>query len=300
MNSLFELLKVQDCENKEKTAAALTILQQKLNKCMAGGELIEKKNVSSVSDKVLSQDGRFILALEDLKKNNEKFVDQDFKPEASSLNITPEKVDRWQHFEWKRATEILMLNKDMEKREIFSGKIDHKSIRQGELGNVYFLSVLSILAEKPHRIRDLFITQDVNDHGFYVLRMCVGGEWVQIIIDDFVPCYADQPVFSNTKGRELWVLLAEKAWAKIHRSYQSIEGGFSDEVFHELTGAPTEFVRTKDELFLDKLTKACENKALVAASSSATGNSAAKEALNEVGMTAAHCYAILGLHEIIG
>ena len=87
---------------------------------------------------------------------NEKFVDQDFKPESSSLNITPEKVDRWQHFEWKRATEILMLNKDMEKREIFSGKIDHKSIRQGELGNVYFLSVLSILAEKPHRIRDLF------------------------------------------------------------------------------------------------------------------------------------------------
>ena len=129
--------------------------------------------------------------------------------------------------------------------------------------------------------------------------MCVGGEWVQIIVDDFVPCYADQPVFSNSKGKDLWVMLVEKAWAKIHRSYLNIEGGFSDEVLHELTGAPTEFVRTKDENLLQKLKKACDNRAIMAASSSATGNSAAKEALNEVGMTAAHCYVILNVHEIV-
>ena len=38
----------------------------------------------------------------------------------------------------------------------------------------------------------------------------------------------------------MWVLLLEKAWAKIHNSYDNIEGGLVTEVLHDLTGAPVE------------------------------------------------------------
>lgn len=34
-------------------------------------------------------------------------------------------------------------------------------------------------------------------------------------------------------------MLLEKAWAKLHGSYFKIESGFSEDVFRELTGAPT-------------------------------------------------------------
>ena len=34
-------------------------------------------------------------------------------------------------------------------------------------------------------------------------------------------------------------MLLEKAWAKLHGSYFEIESGFAEDVFRELTGAPT-------------------------------------------------------------
>jgi calpain-15 len=52
-----------------------------------------------------------------------------------------------------------------------------------------------------------------------------------VLVDDYFPCYPDGhpsapgPCFSRTKGHELWVLILEKAWAKLHGSYQNIISG---------------------------------------------------------------------------
>ena len=46
-----------------------------------------------------------------------------------------------------------------------------------------------------------------------------------VVIDDFIPCAKKAPVFSSANGNELWVILLEKAWAKLHGSYERIIGG---------------------------------------------------------------------------
>ena len=42
-------------------------------------------------------------------------------------------------------------------------------------------------------------------------------------------------------------MLLEKAWAKIHGSYDSIELGFAHETLYDITGAPVEVLLTNEE-----------------------------------------------------
>ena len=60
-----------------------------------------------------------------------------------------------------------------------------------------------------------------------------------IVIDDFIVCKEANPCFSRAHGNELWVLLAEKAFAKIHGNFERIEAGLCYETLRDLTGAPS-------------------------------------------------------------
>jgi calpain-15 len=53
--------------------------------------------------------------------------------------------------------------------------------------------------------------------------MCIAGEFYNIVMDDFFPYNSGhrQFSFSQAKGSELWVLLLEKAWAKINGNYEA-------------------------------------------------------------------------------
>ena len=70
--------------------------------------------------------------------------------------------------------------------------------------------------------------------------MCKNGEWQEVIIDDHFPCYPNGgPMFSRGNRHELWVLLLEKAYAKLHGGYKNIVGGLPHEAMMDLTGCPT-------------------------------------------------------------
>ncbi|MFM7854464.1 MAG: C2 family cysteine protease [Flammeovirgaceae bacterium] len=48
-------------------------------------------------------------------------------------------------------------------------------ILQGKLGNCYFLSSLAGLAEKSHRIINLFPNIQINENGIYMARILHDG-----------------------------------------------------------------------------------------------------------------------------
>lgn len=91
-------------------------------------------------------------------------------------------------------------------------KVEPDDIEQGELGDCYLLSSLSVLAEQEDRVEALIDPERTRvDLGLFVARFCVGGHWRQVLVDDAFPCYAADaggggddglkgPIFSHSKG----------------------------------------------------------------------------------------------------
>ena len=78
--------------------------------------------------------------------------------------------------------------------------------------------------------------------------MLFRGKWRIIDLDENVPAIYSSPVFGKSLDKELWVILLEKAWAKLYGSYRHIEAGFPEESLHDLTGAPIKHIFLKKSL----------------------------------------------------
>lgn len=95
------------------------------------------------------------------------------------------------------------------------------------------MCALSALAEFPGLVTKLFLPESrvVSPAGVYKLRVCKNGIWQVVTIDDCFPCFpGGGPAYSRAHGPELWVLLVEKAYSKLHGCYAAIKMGWAYEV----------------------------------------------------------------------
>jgi len=144
-------------------------------------------------------------------------------------------------FRWFRASQIL--NNKGKLYESFSGN----DIEIGVLEDYYLLSSISALAEYPGRIERVFVQKEPNNAGCYLVSLYISGKLVEVAIDDFFPVNAENRlVFTGTKYNELWVMLIEKAWAKVNGRFETIQKGSSCEALAALTGAPVEYLNHKE------------------------------------------------------
>lgn len=67
-------------------------------------------------------------------------------------------------------------------------------------------------------------------HGVYIVRLYKGVSWHYLVIDDRFPAHVDTPEFwfaACQDPAEIWVPLLEKAFAKMHGSYEALISGGS-------------------------------------------------------------------------
>ena len=121
---------------------------------------------------------------------------------------------------------------------LFDENIEPQDIKQGTLGDCYYMCALAALAERPDRIKKLFVVHERNPEQCTSIILCKNGVKQLVIVDEFVPCKNGYPTYSRAKGQETWVLMLEKAWAKIHGSYERIVSGNCQNAIRDLTGAP--------------------------------------------------------------
>jgi hypothetical protein len=211
----------------------------------------------------------------------------------------------YSNIEWRRPSDFMASNGG--EIRVFDNGINPSDIRQGYLGDCWFLSALAALAEFPVLVEALFPadSKEYQKTGVYHVKFCKNGLWTSIRVDDYFPCFpASGPLFSRSNGNELWVLLAEKAYAKLHGNYDAIKTGWCYEAMIDLTGAPCKSFRLDDPLLKSKIDNGelwseflrfdLENYIMTASTpgedeSCATG----KRQKNSMGLVAGHSYTVI-------
>lgn len=241
---------------------------------------------------------RTLTLLQQYDKQDKNFNDQSFLPSKEILGH--EWVTRHNHLNilWQRPHEFLAA--DYSNVHLFEN-IDPNDIEQGQLGVCYLLAAISAVAEFPSRIQKIFINQQSNAQGVYGVKFYVQGVPTEIVLDDYIPCTKSSkekisPVFSKPKGNELWVLLLEKAWAKLFGSYAKIETGVSDEAFEYILGVPSFLYlaghQTVDQIWR-KIYSADKKNYIISAST-------LQDTDGTVGLASSHTYSVISAHKVGG
>ena len=112
-------------------------------------------------------------------------------------------------------------------------------MNQGNIGNCWFISAASALAEEKGRMESVFINDSVSAKGIYGLNFYTLGILHTVIVDDYLPLVELPGGFKYTIAAKvgsdgsLWPTILEKAFAKYHGNY-----------FHTVMGDPQMAIKT--------------------------------------------------------
>jgi hypothetical protein len=122
--------------------------------------------------------------------------------------------------------------------DLFNDGADYNDINQGALGDCYFLAGLSSLSDTDQNLVEQMVT-DLGD-GTYAVRFYRNGQEVYLRVDADLPAYYSGLAYAQTSETgEIWVAIAEKAYAHFRYNqdtYDSIQGGWMDVVYEQVTG----------------------------------------------------------------
>ncbi|XP_068427781.1 calpain-10 [Clinocottus analis] len=170
------------------------------------------------------------------------FEDPDFPSDDTSLfsdGSTP--IARLQgEITWRRPQEICP------SPALFPDTFSLGHAKQGLLGDCWFLCACTYLLKNKLLLNKVFPPEqpqwdDSRYRGSFQFSFWQQGHWTEVTIDDRLPCLNSTLCFSRCHSpTAFWVALMEKAYAKLHGSYERLWAGQVSEALVDFTGGLAE------------------------------------------------------------
>ncbi|XP_075699903.1 calpain-3 isoform X4 [Rhinoderma darwinii] len=259
----------------------------------------DRRNGEGSLNKPLKFEGQDFLNLRRECIGKKKLFEDDVFPAGGqSLGYKEfgQKATKVKNIIWKRPKEIC------ENPQFIIGGANRTDICQGDLGDCWFLAAIACLTLNEKLLfRVIPPEQNFTENyaGIFHFQFWRYGDWMDVVIDDCLPTFNNQLVFTKSSQRnEFWSALLEKAYAKLHGSYEALKGGNTTEAMEDFTGGVTEFYEIKDapkDLF-KIMKKAFERGSLIGCSIDAIVP-AQFETRMASGLVKGHAYSVTGVEE---
>ncbi|XP_065700424.1 calpain-10 isoform X3 [Patagioenas fasciata] len=170
------------------------------------------------------------------------YTDPTFPASDSSLffdHCTPLAQFRGQ-ISWLRPKDICSTPR------LFPNNLQDVQVKQGILGDCWFLCACVALQKSKYLLNKVIPPgqpswADDSYQGCFTCRVWQFGRWVDVTIDDRLPCLGGKLCFSQCQTEDLfWLPLLEKAYAKVHGSYEQLWAGQVADALVDLTGGIAE------------------------------------------------------------
>ncbi|GFY46636.1 calpain-B [Trichonephila inaurata madagascariensis] len=218
------------------------------------------------------------------------FLDNDFPPSEVTLYHSINRM-RDPQIVWLRPHELIM------RPELLVDGVSRHDIVQGVLADCWFLSSCSAVAQRPDLMEKVIPSnQPLSGEGYkgiVTFRFWRFGRWVTVYVDDLLPTKKRKLIFSrSSEPREFWVSLLEKAYAKLHGSYEALEGGQAMDALVDLTGGLAEMyvLESAPPHLYNFLLQASSNGAFITCSRKGDWKETRKADVN--GLVSGHAYTI--------
>ncbi|XP_054845174.1 calpain-13-like [Eublepharis macularius] len=183
------------------------------------------------------------------------FEDDTFPAHVSSIGYNLLSEDKLHQIQWMRPNDIL------ENPKLIVNDVSRFDILQGEIGDCWLLAALGSLTLQQRFLENVIPKDQDFKHnyaGIFHFRFWHFGDWMDVVIDDRLPFLNGRYLSVHPRSTsEFWPSLLEKAYAKLHGSYQNLHWGFISEALVGFTGGiQMSFDLQRSFSYLHKIVKA--------------------------------------------